>query len=55
MKKVKQTTFHTPKTRIATGDDHGIGVKQPVGTMRSKLQDTWVPEKKMKVPPKKLA
>ena len=51
--KVKNAESHTAPTKFASGDYYGVGVKNPMGKFKSKLEPK--PAKDWKVKPKKLA
>ena len=54
-KKPKNYQYHTPGSPKGMGDLYGIGVRNPVGKMRSGLGYSNLDAKKLTVPPKSLA
>ncbi len=53
---VKSVESHVSKTKMPMGDFYGVGIKQPVGKMRSPLVgQANLSDKKLGKPPKTLA
>lgn len=55
MKKLKHLENHVANTKFGMGDYYGVGVKNPVGTMRRDYINDVKPPKKTFKPPKSLA
>jgi hypothetical protein len=56
MKKPKQSReAHSSGSRAGSGDYYGVGLKQPMGKMRSDYFNDIIDDKKIKKPPRSLA